>query len=243
VTTHNGFRRGLAVAAARDETTRKNPVQASVVACRSRAKRMFAASEPPSASLPIRDILFPLVVSGWNGAEFGALRPHVRTNDTGRGARFGPFLVSLGPLSQRQPNHGHFGTDVESSIIQRVGGLPKGSGFERIPLGRSEPGSNRLVQFVCFMPQSGPVIRRLRPAGRDPKPKSAHRTSGRVLLVAHHPMPGWSLISARIVRQGRYMVFNDDLLRGSRSVHWAAVEPIAGEFRLENIPVITCGGP
>jgi hypothetical protein len=158
-------------------------------------------------------------------------------------AHFGPFFASLGSLSPKQPNHGHFGTDVESSIIQRVGGLPKGSGFERIPLGRSEPGSNRLVQFVCFMPQSGPVIRRLRPAGRDPKPKSAHRTSGRVLLVAHHPMPGWSLISARIVRQGRYMVFNDDLLRGSRSVHWAAVEPIAGEFRLENIPVITCGGP
>jgi hypothetical protein len=156
------------VAAARDETTRKNPVQASVVACRSRAKRMFAASEPPSASLPIRDILFPLVVSGWNGAEFGALRPHVRTNDTGRGARFGPFLVSLGPLSRRQPNHGHFGTDIESSIIQRVGGLPKGSGFERIPFGRSDPGSNRLVQCVCFRPQSGPVIRRLKPAGRDP---------------------------------------------------------------------------
>jgi hypothetical protein len=31
---------------------------------------------------------------------------------------FGPISVFLGPLSPTQPNHGHFGTDVESSIIQ-----------------------------------------------------------------------------------------------------------------------------
>jgi hypothetical protein len=84
-------------------------------------------------------------------------------------AHFGPFFVSLGSLSPKQPNHGHFGTDVESSIIQRVAWHPKGVGFAKAPLRRSEPGSNHLVQCVCFRPQSRPVIRRLRPAGRDPE--------------------------------------------------------------------------
>ena len=28
-------------------------------------------------------------------------------------AYFEPFSVSLGPLSPTQPNHGHFGTDIE----------------------------------------------------------------------------------------------------------------------------------
>jgi hypothetical protein len=61
---------------------------------------------------------------------------------TGSRAHFGPFFVSLGPLSPKQPNHGHFGTDVESSRIQRVGGRLKGVGFEKPPLRRSEQGSN-----------------------------------------------------------------------------------------------------
>jgi hypothetical protein len=65
---------------------------------------------------------------------------------TGSRAYFGPYFVSLGSLSPKQPNHGHFGTDVESSIIQWVGGHPKGSRFERILVGRSEPGS-KLSRF------------------------------------------------------------------------------------------------
>jgi hypothetical protein len=83
-----------------------------------------------------------------NGAEFGVLRPYVRTTDTGRGGRFGAFLVSLGPLSPKQPNHGHFGTDVESSIIQWVTGCPKGVGFEKPPLRRREQGSNCWVRHL-----------------------------------------------------------------------------------------------
>ena len=68
---------------------------------------------------------------------------------------------------------------------------PEGNGFERIPLWRSAPGSNRLVQCVCFRPQSGPVIRRLRPAGRGPDPdhraarsRCASRTLGGVPAYA-----------------------------------------------------------
>jgi len=88
--------------------------------------------------------------TGRNGAELGALRLYFRTTGTGRGARFEPFFVSLGPPSPKQPNHGHFGTDVESSIIQRFGGRPEGVGFERAPLRRSEQGSNCPVQRVRY---------------------------------------------------------------------------------------------
>jgi hypothetical protein len=115
-----------------------------------RGKRMFAASELPSASLASRDILFQALSTGRNAAECQALRPFIRTTGGGPEAHFGPFSVSLGRLSLRQPNHGHFGTDVESSIIQVVGGRLKGAGFEKPPLRRSEQGSNYPVQRVCY---------------------------------------------------------------------------------------------
>jgi hypothetical protein len=122
---------------------------------RTPAKRMLAASELPSAKTPCRDILFPAADVGRNGAECGPSWQFIRTKDPARKAYFGPFCGSLGPLSPRQPNHGHFGTDVESSIIQWVGGHPKGSGFGKAPLRRSEPGSNRSVRYVYFKPQTG----------------------------------------------------------------------------------------
>ena len=50
-------------------------------------------------------------------------------------AHFGPFFVSLGSLSPKQPNHGHFGTDVESSIIQRVGDAGRGQGLQNLRSG------------------------------------------------------------------------------------------------------------
>ena len=87
-------------------------VNAGVVVQRIPAKRMFAASELPSASLPIWDILFPALGGGWNPAGRGHFRPLFRTTSTGLEARFGPFSVPLRPLSLTQPNHGHFGTDV-----------------------------------------------------------------------------------------------------------------------------------
>jgi hypothetical protein len=132
-------------------------LSADLVVQRTPAKRMFAASELPSAKTPSRDILFHRVHRGRNPAECGHSWRIVRTTAPGPRGHFGPVSVSRGPLSPTQPNHGHFGTDVESSIIQRVGGRPKGIGFERIPLWRSAPGSNRLVQCVCFRPQSGSV--------------------------------------------------------------------------------------
>jgi hypothetical protein len=67
-------------------------------------------------------------------------------HEDGLRAHFGPFFVSLGPLSPKQPNHGHFGTDVESSIIQRVEWRLKVCGFERRPLRRGRPGSNDPVR-------------------------------------------------------------------------------------------------
>jgi transposase-like protein len=50
---------------------------------RRRAKRMLAASELPSASLPIRDILFPALGTGRNPAECGPSRSSFRTTGTG----------------------------------------------------------------------------------------------------------------------------------------------------------------
>jgi hypothetical protein len=61
---------------------------------------------------------------------------------------FGPFSAFLCTLSLTQMNHAHFGTDVESSIIQRFGGQPKGVEFEKPPLRRSEPESNRFEAIV-----------------------------------------------------------------------------------------------
>ena len=64
---------------------------------RTPAKRMFAASELPSASLSSGDILFPLPISGRNGAECGPSGSFVRTT---RRRRIGPFRA-LFRLSRR----------------------------------------------------------------------------------------------------------------------------------------------
>ena len=114
---------------------------------RTRAKRMFAASEPPSANTPSRDILFPLLISGRKPAEWGHSGQIVRTMRTGSSVHFGPFFVSLGPVSPKQPNHGHFGTDVGSLIIQRVGGRSKGVGFEKPRSGGVN--RDRTLRFGC----------------------------------------------------------------------------------------------
>ena len=60
-------------------------------------------------------------------------------------AHFGPFFVSLGRLSPTQPNHGHFGTDVGSSIIQRVGGPRRGSVLKNLRSG--EVNTDRTGRF------------------------------------------------------------------------------------------------
>ena len=120
-----------------------------------------------SAKTPSRDILFPLLIRGRKPAECGHYWQFVRTMSDLLEGPLRPFFVSLGPLSPTQPNHGHFGTDVGIAITQWVGGRPKGCGFEKLPLGRSEPGSNHSVQCVCFRPHSGPLMGRLQPAGRD----------------------------------------------------------------------------
>jgi len=66
-------------------------LSAGVVVQRTSAKRMFAASEPPSASLASRDILFPALGIGRNGAECGPSRPFIRTRSGDRQAHFGRF--------------------------------------------------------------------------------------------------------------------------------------------------------
>jgi hypothetical protein len=112
-----------------------------------KARRGFDDSSSPSASLASRDILFPGLVGGRKAAEcrlFGSL---VRTTRADSEARFGPFSVSLRPLSPTQPNHAHFGTDVGSSVDQWVTGDPKKCGFEGRPLRRCWPGSNHSVRY------------------------------------------------------------------------------------------------
>jgi hypothetical protein len=79
---------------------------------------MFDPGRRRSANALCRDILFPAVDVGRNGAECGPSWQFIRTKDPARKAYFGPFFASLSRLSPKQPNHGHFGTDVESSIIQ-----------------------------------------------------------------------------------------------------------------------------
>jgi hypothetical protein len=108
-------------------------------------KRMFAASELPSASLAIRDCLFRHPGDGRNGAECGRLRPFVRTRRGGRQVYSGRFSVSLLPLSLTQPNHAHFGTVVESTTNQRVTGMTKGWGLKEFRSG--EVNRDRTVRF------------------------------------------------------------------------------------------------
>jgi hypothetical protein len=129
--------------------------------------------------MPSRDILFPLLIRGCNPADCGHSWQIVRTMRTGLRAHFGPFFVSRGSLSPKQPNHGHFGTDVESSIIQWVAWYPKGVGFAKAPLRRSEQGSKlsgsacpikrRLGRFTVSSGRDGPPARRARV---DPKADS-----------------------------------------------------------------------
>jgi hypothetical protein len=79
---------------------------------------------------------------------------------TGFEAHFGPFPVSLRPLSPTQPNHRHLGTDVGSSIVQWVGGRPKRAGLKKPPPRRIEQGSNYPVQCARFRQRSGHVLGR-----------------------------------------------------------------------------------
>ena len=81
------------------ETAKIAPTSPSVVS-RSDAKRMFAASELPSASLAIRDILFTPLDTGRNPAERQPLGSFIRTTRTGSEAHFGPFsCLSSAPFS------------------------------------------------------------------------------------------------------------------------------------------------
>ena len=126
-------------------------------------QRGFDHSSCPSASLASRDILFPALWCGRNPAECRPFGPFIRTTRRGSEAHFGPFPVSPRPLSLTQPNHGHFGTDVESSIIQWVGGRPKGVGFEKAPLRRSEQGSNYSIWYGSCASSAGPAAASLAP--------------------------------------------------------------------------------
>ena len=112
---------------------------------RSPAKRMFAASERPSASLASRDILFPALAAGRNGAERGPSRSFIRTTVTRSKAHFGPFPVSLRPLSLTQPNHAHFGTVIGTSTDQWVRGSLKERSLEEPPSG--EGNTARTVRY------------------------------------------------------------------------------------------------
>jgi hypothetical protein len=84
------------------------------------SRECFWSHSSPSAKTLCRDILFRPLASGRNHAECGLFWPFVRTTHPARKAHFAPFSASLRPLSLTQPNHGRFGTDVESSEIQGV---------------------------------------------------------------------------------------------------------------------------
>jgi hypothetical protein len=73
-----------------------------------------------------------------------------------------------------------------------------GSWFERIPLGRSAPGSNRLVHCVCFRRHSGPVMGRLRPAGRDPKRSFTSAHLSKFLATAGSTLAARSRLRSRV---------------------------------------------
>ena len=122
------------------------------------SRECFWSHSSPSASLPSRDILFPLLISGRNPAECGHSWPFVRTTRTGLRAHFGPFSVSLGPLSPKQPNHGHFGTDVGKLRNSMGWRRPKGSGLKNLRSG--EVNRDRTLRFSVSAnrPQSGHVM-------------------------------------------------------------------------------------
>jgi hypothetical protein len=141
-------------------------LSAGVVVQRIPAKRMFAASERPSASLPSPDVLFPTSDDRRNGAECGRFGPFFRTTRGGPEAHFGPFSVSLCRVSPTQPNHARFGTDVRSSQNQSVRESPRGRGFERAALRRSRLGSKR-SGFVGGQPRRGSRRNTLGPRDRS----------------------------------------------------------------------------
>jgi hypothetical protein len=128
-----------------------SPECAFVVLQRTPAKRMFAASELPSAKTRSRDILFQRSTDSRNGAECGRFRPSVRTTSTRPEAHLGPFSDSLRPLSLTQPNHGHFGTVVRSPPDRWVMRCQLGRGFESAALRRSEQGSNNSIRYGCVL--------------------------------------------------------------------------------------------
>jgi hypothetical protein len=113
-----------ALAAGGDRRNRPRILQATSTAicviCKSlkRRRRGFDDSSSPSAKTPSRDIPFHRVHRGRKPAECGHSWRIVRTTAPGPRCHFGPVSVSLGPLSPTQPNHGRFGTDVGSPIIQ-----------------------------------------------------------------------------------------------------------------------------
>ncbi len=107
--------------------------------------RTESSNRSPSASLPVRDILFPALGGGRNPAECRASWLLIRTTRTSWEAHFRPFSLSLGPTSLTQPNHARFGTDVRVPMNQWVTAPPTRHGFERTSLRRSAPGSNNSV--------------------------------------------------------------------------------------------------
>jgi hypothetical protein len=163
---------------------------------------MFAASELPSANTPCRDILFPLLIRGRKAADCGRSWQIVRTMRTGSRPVSGRFS-SLSAHFLR--------SNRTTAILVRMlkadnsnGWMgPEGGRFEKLPLGRSEPGSNLLVHCVCFRPHSGPswggfdrlVVDPKRPSrepaaaiGRDP----LFRAPGAGDRKAVSPRPAWS---------------------------------------------------
>ena len=108
-------------------------------------RRGFDDSSSPSASLPIRDILFPALAAGRNGAECGPSWPFVRTTDPARKAHLAPFSASLRPLSLTQPNHARFGTVIGTSTDQWVRGSPKERSLEEPPSG--EGNTARTIRY------------------------------------------------------------------------------------------------
>jgi hypothetical protein len=95
--------------------------------------------------MPSRDILFPLPISGRKPADCGHSWQIVRTMRSGWRGHFGPFPVSLGPLSPTQPNHAQFGTDIRSSTEQWVTETRRGAGSKGARSGGVN--SERTVRF------------------------------------------------------------------------------------------------
>jgi hypothetical protein len=149
-------------------------LSAGMVVQRTPAKRMFAPSELPSASLASRDILFRPLDTGRNPAECRPLGSFIRTTRTGSEAHFGPFSVSLRPHSLTQPNHAHFGTVIGTSTDQWVRASPKERSLEEPPSG--EGNTARTVRYR-YGPSSSAAFNEPKPSGRG-KPCLSGARSG-----------------------------------------------------------------